>query len=106
MTYPQEVTHKHREANGQGGRTHAPVPSLVRHGEDADNQLQREEHLHGSGHAQADTRLQLHDRTRVREKQETEAMERAAQIPSAVLCFQRKSYVRELFPGKLMSQKH
>lgn len=69
MTYPQEVTHEHREANGQGSGTHAPVPPLVRHGEDADDQLQREEHLHGSGHAQADTRLQLQDRKHVREEQ-------------------------------------
>lgn len=67
MTYPQEVAHEHREADGQGSGAHAAVPPLVRHGEDADDQLQREEHLHGGGHAQADARLQLRDRKCVSE---------------------------------------
>lgn len=59
MSYPQQMSYEDREADGQGGRAQASVTPLVGHSEGADNQLQGEEHLHGGGHAQADTWLQL-----------------------------------------------
>lgn len=58
-SYPKEMPHEHREANGQGGGTQASIAPLIGHGEDADNKLQGEEDLHGGGHAQADAWLQL-----------------------------------------------
>ncbi|KAG7220703.1 hypothetical protein INR49_017817 [Caranx melampygus] len=56
------MSHEHRKANGQGSRTHTPIAPLISHSKDADNELQGEEHLHGGGHAQTDTWLQLKDR--------------------------------------------
>lgn len=53
------MSHKHREADGQGGRAQASIAPLISHSKDADNKLQGEEDLHGSGHAQADAWLQL-----------------------------------------------
>ena len=59
------MPHEHREADGQGSRAQAPVAPLISHSEDADDELQGEEDLHGGGHAQADARLQLKDRRSV-----------------------------------------
>lgn len=56
------MPHEHREADGKGSRAQASVAPLISHGEDADNELQGEEDLHGGGHAQADAWLQLKDR--------------------------------------------
>ena len=58
-SHPQQVPHEYGEADGEGGRAQAAVTPLVGHGKDADDELQREEHLHGGGHANADARLQL-----------------------------------------------
>lgn len=58
-SYPKEMPHEHGKADGQGGRTQASVAPLIGHGEDADDELQGEEHLHGGGHSQADSWLQL-----------------------------------------------
>ena len=92
MTYPQEMAHNDREADGQGSRAQAAISPLICYGEDADDQLQREEHLHGGGHAQADARLQLYNREEVREKQETDTQGDVK--PSAVLGFHCKTFVR------------
>ena len=61
-SYPKEMPHEHGEADGQGGRAQASVAPLIGDGEDADDQLQGEEDLHGGGHAQADAWLQLKSR--------------------------------------------
>lgn len=53
------MPHEHGKADGQGGRTQASVAPLIGHGEDADDELQGEEDLHGGGHTQADAWLQL-----------------------------------------------
>ncbi len=55
------MPHEHREADGQGSRSQASVAPLISHGKDADDKLQGEEDLHGGGHAQADSWLQLKD---------------------------------------------
>lgn len=47
------------EADGEGGRSQASVPSLVGHGEDAHHELHGEENLHCGRHSQTDARLQL-----------------------------------------------
>lgn len=48
-----------REANGESSRSHASIPPLISHGEDAHHKLHGEEHFHSGGHSQADARLQL-----------------------------------------------
>lgn len=58
-SYPEKMSHEHREADGQGSRTQASIAPLVSHGKGADNKLQGEEDLNGGGHAQADAWLQL-----------------------------------------------
>lgn len=58
-SYSEEMPHEHGEADGQGGGTQASITPLIGHGEDADDELQGEEDLHGGGHAQADAWLQL-----------------------------------------------
>lgn len=61
------MPHEHREADGKGSRAQASVAPLISHGEDADDELQGEEDLHGGGHAQADAWLQLKDRRSIEE---------------------------------------
>lgn len=58
-SYPEEMPHEHREADGQCGRAQATVTPLIGHRKNADDELQREEDLHGGGHTQADAWLQL-----------------------------------------------
>lgn len=60
------MPHEHREADGQRGRAQASVAPLISHSKNADNKLQGEENLNGGGHAQADARLQLKDRRKIR----------------------------------------
>lgn len=61
-SYPEEMPHEHGEADGQRGRAQASIAPLIGHGEDADDELQGEEDLHGGGHTQADAWLQLKSR--------------------------------------------
>lgn len=61
-SHPEEMPHEHGEADGQGGGAQASVAPLIGHGEDADDELQGEEDLHGGGHTQADAWLQLKSR--------------------------------------------
>lgn len=58
-SYPKQMSHEHREADGQGSRSQASVTPLIGNSKDADDELQGEEDLHGGGHAQADAWLQL-----------------------------------------------
>lgn len=61
-SYPKKMPHEHGEANGQGGRAQASIAPLISHGEDADDELQGEEDLHGGGHTHTDAWLQLKSR--------------------------------------------
>lgn len=49
MTYPEEVAHDHREADGEGRGAQVVSTALIGGGEDAEHQLQGQEKLHSHG---------------------------------------------------------
>lgn len=65
-SYPQQVTQKHWETNGQGSRPQSPVSPLIRHSEDTDYELQSQEYLYGGGHSHTDAWLKLKAYIRIR----------------------------------------
>ncbi len=59
VSYPQQVTHKHWEANWQGSRPQSSISPLIRHSEDHNHELQSQEYLYSGGHSQTDAWLKL-----------------------------------------------
>ncbi len=59
VSYPQQVAHKHWEANWQGSRPQSSISPLIRHSEDHNHELQSQEYLYSGGHSQTDAWLKL-----------------------------------------------
>lgn len=59
VSYPQQVAHKHWEANWQGSRPQSSISPLIRHSKDHNHELQSQEYLYSGGHSQTDAWLKL-----------------------------------------------
>ena len=57
--YPKEVAEGEREANGQRSRARAPVMAVVEAGEDAEDELSRQQQLHHRALARTHAGVQL-----------------------------------------------